>query len=250
MAHHRRIAWIPIVTGVAVGVVLSITGLSGNWNPLEHTVCVNGVLVAHETNRWLPVVLVNSPYSGRAYGQSEGVGVTVSNGTAGAAFVEAINASLYSLHNSSAWGPGVNHPCNRPSAVDLQFHLYGVASVTLSTISNLTDAGETSNISVFNTPSNLSTVAFFNNSFTAANAGEVSTFGEVALVLPFQSNYLTIGIPFEVDNRTVTVPYVIPFAEDFTYTFPANFGTWAIDNLSAQGGPGGGWAFDFLRPCP
>ncbi|MGC2034334.1 MAG: hypothetical protein WA761_02675 [Thermoplasmata archaeon] len=63
---------------------------------------------------------------------------------------------------------------------------------------------------------------------------------------------MTQGLPvkllFTENEQNFSVPYVLPFTEQYTYTFPANFGTWQVDNLSAPGGPGGGWAFSY-SPC-
>ena len=253
MALNRRHAWVSVLAGVAVGVMLALTGVSGSWTPLEHTVCADGAMVAQETDRWLPFVLVNSPYGGAgsgAGGPSAISGITIYNGTAGANFLQAVDASLYLADNSSAWGTGTNHPCNRHFNVALGYHLYGSEGVILPTTSNLTDFGEVNNFSLSNASSDLNDLAFFNNSFTVANTGEITTCREASRNLPIRSDYLSIGIPFEVGNRTLTVPYTLPFPQNFTYTFPANFGPWAIDNLSAPGGPGGGLAFDYLGGCP
>jgi hypothetical protein len=63
------------------------------------------------------------------------------------------------------------------------------------------------------------------------------------------SNRLTVWFPVSLSDRTVQVPFIIPVTESYHYTFPANFGIWEVDNLSAPGGPGGGWAFSY-EPCP
>jgi len=39
------------------------------------------------------------------------------------------------------------------------------------------------------------------------------------------------------------------YTATWSYWFPPDFGTWQIDNLSAPGGPGGGWAFNFVGHC-
>ncbi len=238
-----------IAVGVALGLVVSLFGLSGNWTPFEHTVCNTGSILSNEPDRFFPSVFANSPYGGSADGQSGASGVIVDNGTAGAVFQERVNASLYSAHNSSSWGPGVNDPCEGPMALVLQVDIIGAGTVLVPTVSNLTDAGEATNVSAGDTPLNLSTLAFFNNSFTGANAATISTCGGGALELPDQTAHLKVGIPFDVHGQTVVVPYELHALETFSYTFPANFGTWAVDNLSEPGGPGGGWAFDYLGPC-
>jgi len=244
----------------------------GGWAPLLHWVCVNGQLVSHQVDRWIPSVFVNSPYGGEATGMGMmawdfpgawngpppppghtfkwGWGTNASNGKAGTIFF-IVNASLYRVHNSTAWGPGANDRCKVPYAVDLESPTrYGGLSDAIPTPSDLSDAGEVDNISIVNTPANLSTVVYFNNSFTTPNAQSVTTCGSSTQILPFESNFLVIGIPFGVDNRTIIMPFTLPFTESFNYTFPADLGTWQIDNLAAGAdAPGGGLAFSFVA-CP
>ncbi|MGP8077824.1 MAG: hypothetical protein ACLQC7_05470 [Thermoplasmata archaeon] len=242
--------------------MMALTGLSGSWTPFEHTVCGREALLSHEDRRYIPAFFLNSPYGGRAFGLSQipwpiqpgvtiGVGGPTSNGTVITDFVGGVNVSLYQLQNFTNLGLGINEPCRAYYGVELQLpHLNRSIETWIPTASNLTDAGEVDNFSILSTPDNQSTVAFFNNSFSVWNADSVSTCGGVAQTIPVKSSSLTIGIPFTVGGRTLTIPYILPFAQNFTYRFPANFGSWEVGNLSEPGGPGGGWAFNFLGGCP
>ncbi|MGD0258149.1 MAG: hypothetical protein ABSB90_09785 [Thermoplasmata archaeon] len=94
-------------------------------------------------------------------------------------------------------------------------------------------------------PSNLT----FNNSFFAVNSEEITTCrGPAHWLSPIHSQGLDVWFPLNYGGRTYNVPYTLPFAESYHYWVPANFGTWQVDNLSAAGGPGGGWAFSW-SPC-
>lgn len=94
-----------------------------------------------------------------------------------------------------------------------------------------------------------SDVITFANGFTAANSPDVSTCGDPARAVPVNSTYLTLWVNFNFQGIHTVLFHMPLIEEEFVYSFPANFGTWAIDNLSAPGGPGGGWAFDYLGPC-
>lgn len=259
------------VLAVAVAVGLAAPTFVGSWAPLAHWTCQDQALVAHETDRWIPTVLVNSPYLGSASGNGSmnwtfpgawngppppsghilrtGWGTSAKNGTAAAALFTA-NASLYQLGNETQWGPGANVRCTQPFAVAFQSPtIYAATTARIHTQSNLSDVGEADNASAYASPSNVSRVAFINNSFSQANSQNISTCGAPALTRPFQSDFLTVDIPFTIDGQTIALPYVLPFTESFNYTFPANGGVWQVDNLAiGPGAPGGGWAFSY-SPC-
>jgi len=240
--------WV-VVGGVVVGTLIALAAMSGRIDPFVHTQCEKQ-LVATEPNRWIPAVLINSPYGGRGTGQGQGSGTTVLNGTAAAVMMEGAEAELFTTHNASVVGVGPDSPCTRLYLVALvDQNYYGVTAGLIATASNLTDRGEAGTLDVFGDTSNLSKVVYFSNAFGTANTPNVTTCGGGATSRSVLSYHDSIDIPFEVTGTQVIGPYQMTWAQTFTYDFPANFGTWAIDNLSAAGGPGGGWAFDFLGAC-
>lgn len=269
---RRRVTVIAGAVAVSVLVGLAVPTFLGGWAPLAHWECRDQNLVSHEVNRWIPAVLVNSPYMG--YGSGEGLmnwtfpgawngpppppghilrtgwGTSTKNGTAATALFT-VNASLYQLGNVTQWGPGANVRCTQPFAVVFQSPtLYGSTSAIIHTQTNLSDAGEADNVSAHDDPSNVSSAVFINNSFSQANSEDISTCNGPSLTRPFQSSFLTINVPFTVAGRTIAPPYVLPFTESFNYTFPANGGVWHVDSLAiGPGAPGGGWAFSY-SPCP
>jgi hypothetical protein len=96
-----------------------------------------------------------------------------------------------------------------------------------------------------------SNTIYFLNGFDTPDSGSISTCGEPAQSLPLvTSTHLTLWAHFASDGQNYSVPFNLPIVESqFHYWFPANFGTWQVGNLSASGGPGGGWAFSY-SPCP
>ena len=101
----------------------------------------------------------------------------------------------------------------------------------IGSASNFSDSGET-NLSQFTGSSPL----YFDNAFSAANAVSVSTCGGPAESLPGKSQSVTAWVPFSIYGRVTTLPLTLPFPQVFRYSFPADFGTWQVDNLSAPGG--------------
>ncbi len=96
--------------------------------------------------------------------------------------------------------------------------------------------------------STASMTPLFENGFQSANAPIVSTCGEPAQTVELTEENMEVRFAFRTDSGNVTLPYLLPFAQQYSYSFPGDFGTWQIDNLSAPGGFGGGWAFSYL-PC-
>lgn len=124
---------------------------------------------------------------------------------------------------------------------------------------NQSDSSEPAqfNISIWGGPGSSGvTSVIYHNGFYFPNAPDVSTCGGLSVTLRIGSSWLDLQVPFVSDGHVQVVNIISPggfgydqFTANFSYTFPANFGTWAVDNLSAAGGPGGGWAFNFLGPC-
>ena len=244
--------------GVTIALVLclAVPTFAGGWSPVFHHTCSLSRLLATENPRMLPAVLVNSPYGGTGTGMGivvwpsfkTGWGTSVENGTSGlVAFTSGL--SLYQTQNRSGWGPGPNLPCTSPyGLVRFPPPANGAGSALIPTVSDLTDQGEASDVSVYGNVSNLSSDIYLNNGFVQANAPAVSTCDGPGVSRQTEASAFTVAVPFEVFGRTLIVPITLQFVQRFSYTFPANFGTWQVDNLSAPGGPGGGWAFSY-SPC-
>lgn len=102
------------------------------------------------------------------------------------------------------------------------------------------------------------TSVIFHDAFVSANDGRVSTCGRGASEINVTSRNLDFQIPFQTANGRVLIdstayglgPTSGPgFVMNFTYSFPADFGTWQIDNLTmGPNASGSGLAFSYA-PC-
>jgi hypothetical protein len=243
-----------------VALVVLLSGVLGGWSLVFHRSCLQGKSEATEPF-WVPAILVNAPYggyvsgnasippgfivNGQGFGSSDGL--PASNGSVGGVFFH-LWLTLAPLTSSTAWGPGANSECTSPWAITAMTDFTGsqVYSGILGNEGNMSDASEPNSYNLSGSPGG-STV-YFQNEFVDANSGNISTCGGPAKWLPLVSPEFRLWVPFVVGSGTVIIPYVVPFAGSFHYMFPSN-GTWAVDNLSAPGGPGGGWAFNYLGPC-
>jgi hypothetical protein len=262
----------PII--VVAAVVVAITGLLLPttvlvWAPVLHWTCQSQSEVYSATDAWLPVVFVNSPFGGTASGTGwmpwtfpgagngppPGPGAKVSwgtsahNGTAYGAFFE-VSMGVYQVRNVIALGPGANNKCSAPTQLELLPPAqYGGTATPITLPGNLSDAGEASNATLFlGSADPVKSPVIFNNSFTTSNSPDISTCGVGGKTFTVDTRGLRVQIMLNISGATELFPYDFPFSSELNYSFPANFGTWAIDNLSAPGGPSGGWAFSY-SPC-
>ena len=253
-----------VITIVGAAAVLSslfaLTYVS-SWSPLAHVECVDQHRIVLE-QLWTPVVLANSPFGGTVYDNGtippyipgapgypnlwSARGAPSVNGTASAASM-ITNVSIVALGNTTVWGPGANRACAEARAITYLPLSGGALGIVqfgpIATPSNLSDRGEATNA----TPGAPSFV--ISNGFSVWNAPSVTTCGGPAVWRSASSPDFTAWAPDPVGDETSLIPVTLPFADSFHYWFPANFGTWLVDNLSAPGGPGGGWAFSY-EPCP
>ncbi len=257
----RKYALLGGTVGAAVVVALFLCTLVGTWAPVAHWTCAT-TESGPQFDRWLPAVLVNSPYGGTASGMGVlpagfpggsnipiGWGTSVTNGTSAGAFFE-VNWSVQGLGNVVTLGPGTNDRCSEPYRVVLESPpQYGGVSRIIPHPSSLTDLGEANNLTITAGASGTHQTPQFNNTFTASNSVPISTCGGPVKTIPVRTVGLTIGFSTPTNSSGPTLLYRLPLQQSFTYTFPANFGVWRVDNLSAPGGPGGGWAFSY-SPCP
>jgi hypothetical protein len=268
-SRRRKVSVVITVAACAVAVGLFLPTALAGWAPVLHWTCKPGVKVTSLTNWAIPAVLVNSPYGGSAWGNgtfpptfpgiSRGApgnvyaiayGTGAGNGETQGAFFT-VNVSIYRQGNATELGPGMNVRCSQPFRAVLSAPpQYVEIGGEVQGPNNTSDAGEPTHVILpAEFQDNWGNVTF-SNSFGVDNTANVSTCGLPARSYPsVTSNRLDVWFPVTVDGQSLNVSYVIPVDESYNYIFPANFGTWQVDNLSAPGGPGGGWAFSYL-PCP
>jgi hypothetical protein len=256
----RRSLSIVVVVAV-VSVALSAPTWVGGWAPIAHTVCVDTSTLAGVV-AWIPAILVNSPFGGSVAGNAsiprgfiangQGLGssdgMPASNGSVGGVFFHVL-MNLSRASNETIWGPGSNLRCSQAFHITATVDFSGsqVFSGILLGPGNYSDSGEP-HMYNFTTSSGDATV-YFTNGYTTANMAPVSTCNTSGRSIPISSPELVVSVPFTIGGHVVLAPFTLPFSQTFHYYFPPNFGTWQIDNLSAPGGPGGGWAFSYA-PCP
>lgn len=253
----RTLLVVVVATAILLG--LTVPTLALGWAPMLHWKCTTGTKIGTEY-AFLPEALVNSPYGGAANGTGSpkqagypgglGGGTGSLNGTVGVAFF-AVNLSLFTLVNVTAWGPGTNTRCSQPMVVIPSAPPGGglvSAGAGVPVPSNQSDQDEATTVNVSGFAG--SPVApIWDNGFHSANEPSLSTCDASAVHTSVAAPGPQLLIPFNDSGVVREVPYTLPFWEHYTYFFPADFGSWAIDNLSSPGGPGGGWAFDFLGAC-
>ena len=259
--HHRmqptawpRRAILLSVGVVAVAIALVAPTWIASWSPLLHVTCVDGdrVEIAHVQ---IPGLLLNSPYGGDARGNATypsgylpgglvGMQISAANSGADWAGFES-NITISTLTTQDVLGPGPNKPCSLPFAVVL--HPIGNPStgITILGPGNYSDQSEPNVLF----PGQSNSIEF-SNGFTDANAPSISTCGAPAREIPLVSSHLSLWVLFSSNGVNRTVEFTVPVVTDFSYWLPADFGTWQIDNLSAPGGPGGGWAFSYTSCTP
>lgn len=263
----RRKALVTIVVVVALLLALFLPTVLASWAPVIRIECVATEVVANQTG-WLPLAIANSPYEGNTSEKSivpkglygpppdnpPGVVGSVNNGTIGGGLWQ-VNFTVFALSNSLTWGFGSNRRCSQSFEIQIE----SVVPGRLFTgdffewawgpqfgPNATSDAGEPTqfNLSLVEGQSTV----YFDNGFYQPNTPSISTCGTGDQHRSAISNYLDVWTPFVYKGHLVTQRVVLPFTQEFQYSFPANSGTWQIDNLSAPSGPGGGWAFSY-SPC-
>jgi hypothetical protein len=245
------------VIALAVVVGLLVPTVIGGWAPVLHWTCQRGAQVLNRSAR-IPAQLLNSPFGGWVWGNVTTPPGLIERGTGisdilGSSYYNGgvvwngfqANVSVFTLSNQTAWGPGDSTRCSEPFEVDL------IASGNISTGIALVLPG---NVSDQHEPTVLfpgyPNILSFQNGFSTPNMANVSTCGGPAWSSPrVVSSDLTLWANFSIGTQNHVQPFLVPLVTSvFHYWFPANFGTWQVDNLSAPGGPGGGWAFSY-SPC-
>jgi len=246
-APHARARQTTLV--VAVAVAMTVAGGLGVFLLLTSSShpCVPGSVVAVENHTLTPQVLVNSPFLGSGTGTY--LGVSPSNLSPSGPIVGAENGSVWGHFEDfrSTIREGVHQDTS--NACDGQFFVSqtdNLSGGTQSLGSGLrNDSSEQEWVGDNGTGYSL---VYLNNSFTSATTS-VSTCGLDRETLGLTSDHFSIRLPFSTEGHPENVTVEVNALVSLAYTFPADGGTWLIDNLSAPGGPGGGWAFSFLGPC-
>lgn len=244
-----------IVACAVVAGLLLPTALTG-WAPVLHWTCARGSEITSFTAP-VPFLLLNAPYGGQVGGNvttpsgyifkgtTLSDGTTDSNGGATSLGYDG-NVTVFSESNETAWGTGANVRCSQPFDVRFTPTGGGFSGFAILGAGNQTDQHEPTTI-LPNSPSY--TAVQFSNGFTQANSPNISTCGKQTPIHRIASNHLTLWIHFALNGMNRTAAFNPPLVvSQYRYVFPANFGTWQVDNLSAPGGPGGGWAFSY-SPC-
>jgi hypothetical protein len=264
--HRRRATFLAAVIAVVAVAIVSTTYFLG-LAPVAHWACVESGSPSTQV-AWVPLSLANSPYGGTVFvnatvpsgplgGSTPGlyVGGEESNGTVWGSFWQVI-VTVSPVQNATSWGVGANVRCaNGFSAAFLSASpqqvytgaIFNWMGGPLFGPNSTTDRAEPTGYNL-SSGANASSLNF-SNGFLAANAPSVNTCGLGPQSIPVRSSSFTVWISHSSGDTRSGTPYTLPSSQAFHYIFPANFGAWQVDNLSAPGGPGGGWAFSY-SPCP
>jgi hypothetical protein len=258
-SRRRRATVVTVIVACAVVAGLFLPTFLGGWAPIVHFACRTTGPPVKSAYAWIPALLLNSPFGGEAFGNGTVLpgplsmlgfgtvyGLGEKNGDAAwAGFRAEINVSAES--NVTLWGPGQDSRCAGPYQVAIQYWGGGVLGGLLLGEGNVSDESEPTSLGHWTYPGDINvTIA---NGYKVSTSREISTCGATAAQNYTSSTYLRVIVPVTVGGVAYSLPYVLPIEEGFHYLFPAKFGTWQVDNLSAPGGPGGGWAFSY-SPCP
>jgi hypothetical protein len=249
---NRRIA--PPIGALLLGIIVGVALVAGSPHTGARSGgtggCTPGPVIANVSNALTPYVLLNSPWNADRSNWSTqssyiGNGMTFTyyawDGTVWGSFNET-NWTVRVGQGSESSGP----PCDsRFYAAGTPSRQYGGGNFPLGSFAN--DSNEPSYLRL-NASVNGGPIYYWNGFYRATsristcdNAGPQS--------VQFTSNHLTVGIPFTYGGQSIVLNVTIYQHTVFRYVFPVNAGTWLVDNLSAPGGPGGGWAFSY-SPCP
>ena len=239
---HRR-HWVALVAGLLAGSALSAGTLI-----LPGGSCSPGPVIAQVNDTLTAVLVLNSPFLGSANGS-----VPIQNGT--------LNLTIFANDSGSVWGyfqrvdwtiQAGQATVNTGGSCSGAFFATGraVGSSGVLPLFNSgspayqNDSSESDWVNISGTPGPV----YFHNQFYAPTS-RLSTCGTNASVQVARSNHITVEVQFTYKGTTEVVQATIPVSTTYRYFFPADGGTWQIDNLSAPGGPGGGWAFSYST-CP
>jgi hypothetical protein len=234
-----------LVVGLVVGSSLTVI----TYELYDSLRCSQGPIVAQFDSTLTPRLLLNSPYNGSATGtvpiDNGTLQLTLSANNSGGAWglFESMNWSVRSAHSSQR----LTIPCNELFYASAQDRW---SSTTLPLFNSTTpyylnDSAEPRSVQSdeFGEP----TLVFFNQFYSTTSV--LSTCGRNASTQSVLSSHISFGLQFEFDGSLRLLAVTLTITTEYQYVFPADAGSWDIDNLSASGGPGGGWAFSYLGAC-
>jgi hypothetical protein len=243
---ERRPNWaVPaaILCVVLLGVPI---GLVSIFPSTVRASCVPGQTVAEMNHTLTPELLLNSPYLGSASGTFHAHDdPTLGNRSL---TIPATNGDVWGSFEDYRWvisqgipnGAGVH--CSDILFASATHNGGGGESSTAGGLRNDShepnESGGDGSYAVLG----------YNNSYSSETS-IISTCGTGGVVRSVRSNHVDVRLYFQLNGTSKNL--LVPFetSTNYTYFFPANTGIWRVDNLSAPGGPGGGWAFSY-SPCP
>jgi len=248
MRHARETQPLTALAGALLGASLVLGPmLASQSRPSESNGgCVVGSELASVNPTLTPWLLVNSPYNGSGSGS-----VYVDNGSYSLT-LSPLNGAVVGFFEHFNWSvssevspPGSSVSCAGKFFLsysdDWTSTTYDPANGAISNFTNDSDEPSTASTSW-----TAATIHYYNGFYRPT--ASLSTCGSGAAVKRVRSNHSTIGVSFNQSALPSVINVTLSVETWYSYTFPANGGTWLIDNLSAPGGPGGGWSFSY-SPC-
>lgn len=250
-----------LTVGIVVGIAITLTVTTlGGLALFSHTVCVTGGPV-DTALFWTPFSLVNAPYIGSSnysanfpvYEPFGLTNVTLTKGHVGqgnvsvGGYFETENWTVFPQVNATDVGPGFDRPCTVPFKAVPAPTNYSVSysGYILQGPGNTSNGNEPTTFS-YGVPQ---ASAVFANGFVSANRPPISTCGTSGKQLNASSSSFDISLTFPGQKGSITTVAIVSSQQNFTYYFPANGGTWLVDNLQLNSplrGPG--LAFSW-QPC-
>jgi hypothetical protein len=206
-----------------------------------------------------PALIVNSPYGGHANGtltvyDNGSSGWRITRWTAGAS-----NGSVEYVFDRVNWTIWTTQRVGEPTGSCAGVFAYSETtgptySVSLTSPEDYPNDALAPRVSGDNSPINSSggpyADLYFNDSFSSSDSfGKVSTCGGLGARADAWSSYVDFQVPFDFQGSTHVVSITVQELTNYSYSFPPN-GSWAEEDLSAAGGPGGGYSFAYLQACP
>lgn len=242
MNRHRLLPALAATAGVLAAIGLTTVVLINTTGS-----CRPGSVLARVDDALTPILLLNAPYGGSASGT-----VPIENGTQQLTITANDSGGVWGVFERMDWSirgaeasGGTLSKCTGTYFVSLadRWSSDVLPLFDSSTPAYTNDSAEPTSLPINGTAGPV----FFTNGFDATS-GAVSTCGKAASFQNATSSRIDVSVSFQSDGVSHIASTTVDVTTHYEYEFPANVGSWAIDNLSAPGGPGGGWAFSYA-PC-